>query len=97
MVSTRRNTKPREVTQEGASFGNSGEVHHPGEHSRPASIPSSKSKASITLISRQKGKQLEKRRSVGKLSKLPVLPPDVLYEVIYGPVHIADGVLLMRS
>jgi len=91
MVSTRRSTKSREISQEGGSSGDSGGGRDPGERSRPASTRSPKSRASIKHISKQKGKQLEKRRNIGKLLKSPVLPLDVLYEVIYGPVHIADG------
>jgi len=89
MVSTRQSTKSREVAQEGASSGDSGEDYDPGGRSGPATARSSKSRASITPISKQKGKQPEKRRYGGKLSRSPVVPLDVLYEVIYGLILVA--------
>jgi len=88
MVSTRRGTKSREVIQEVVSSGDCGEDY---ERSGPASSRSPKSKPSIKPISKQKGKQPGGRRNVGKLSRLPIIPLDVLYEVIYGLIYVADG------
>lgn len=92
MVSTRRSTKSRELIQEDVSSGDIREDYDPGECSGPASSRSSKSKASINSISKQNGKQPRGRRSAGRLPKLPVVPLDILYEVIYGLIHIADEI-----
>jgi hypothetical protein len=85
MVSARRNTKPPQITQGGVSSGGSGgDYGLEKEGSGSVIARRTKSRASGKASSKQKGKQPEGRRNTGKLSKLPDMPLDVLYEVGYG-------------
>jgi len=59
-----------------------------------ASLPAPrgpKSRASGITTSKQKGKQPGKRRDAGKLSRLPDMPLDVMYDVSYRIVSVASG------
>jgi len=88
MVSTRQGTKSCQIVQDDPS-GDNGEDYGPEEEgSGSIMTQESKSKASGKAVSKQKGKQPERRRGTGRLSKLPDMPLDVLYEVrrTLGPI-----------
>ena len=87
MVSTRQSTKRRQTVREGAHLGDSGEDYDPGDES--SGLPKArrpKPRASGKGTSEQKGKQRGGRRNAGRLSKLPDMPLDILYEVSGGIV-----------
>ena len=87
MLSARRNTKVHRTVQEDVSCGDSNKDCDPDEEcSRPVTERGSKPRASKKVASKQKGKQPEKRRNAGKLSKLPDIPLDILYEVGRGSI-----------
>ena len=81
MVSAQRNTKSPQIFQEDVSSSDSDEDYHSAEDSRSVMTGGNKSRTSRTTTSKQKGKQPQKRRYAGKLSKLLDMPLDVLYEV----------------
>ena len=81
MVSTRQSTKHRRGD---ASPGDSGEDYCSEEGSGSVAVRGPKSRTSRKATPKQKGKQPGKRRRAGKLSKLPDMPLDILYEVSYG-------------
>jgi len=86
--------KSRQVVQEDTSASDSGEDYHP-EEDGPDSVVARgpKSRASTRTTSKQKGKQHQKRRNAGKLSRLPDMPLDILYEVSHRTKYIIyDGV-----
>ena len=71
-----------QVVQENVSCDGSGEDYdHKGLGSSSVAAQRLESRASKKAVSKQKGKQPEKRRIAGKLSKLPDMPLDILYEV----------------
>ena len=75
------------TVREDVSCGDSDEDYDPDEkRSRPATERGSKSRASKKVASKQKGKRPEKRRKAVKLSKLPDMPLDILYEVGHGSI-----------
>ena len=95
MASAWWDTKSPQIAQGVVSSGDSGKCWDPeegGSGSVPARGP--KSGASRRVASRQKGKQPEKRRNVGMLSKLPDMPLDIVYEVSSGIIPITDGRIL---
>jgi hypothetical protein len=87
MVSTRQSTKYRrgDVTP-----GDSGEDYCSEEGSGSIAVRGPKSRTSRKATSKKEGKQPVKRRRAGKLSKLPDMPLDILYEVSYG-INSVDG------
>ena len=92
MVSAWWNAKSPQIAQGDVSPGGSGKYYDPerdGSGSVTAQGP--KSGASRKVTSRQKGKQSEKRRDVGMLSKLPDMPLDILYEVSSRIISTTDG------
>lgn len=90
MVST-RSTNSRQVVQEAVPSSDSGEDYDPEkEPSCSVVTRGSKSRTARKATVKEKGKQPEKRRNAGKLSRLPDMPLDVLYEVSYRPKFIAD-------
>ena len=86
MVSTRRSTKVRQVSLEDDNSGDRGKNHGPEEGSGPLAAQRPKPRASGKAASKQKGK----RCNAAKLSKLPDMPLDVLYEVSYRIVFLTD-------
>ena len=95
MASAWWSMKSPQIAQGDLSSGDSGKYwdqEEGGSGSVPARGP--KSGASRRVASRQKGKQPEKRRNVGMLSKLPDMPLDILYEVSSGIIPITDGRIL---
>ena len=85
MVSTPQGAKPQDLP-----FGDSGEVHR-SEEADPDPLTarrSGKPRAPGKVTSKQKGKRREGRRNAGKLSKLPDMPLDILYEVSHRIIFI---------
>jgi len=81
MLSAQRNTKSRQIFREDVSSGDSDEDYDSGDDSRSVTTGGNKPRALRTTTLKQKGKQPQKRRYAGKLSKLLDMPLDVLYEV----------------
>jgi hypothetical protein len=73
--------KSHRIFREDVSSGDSGEDYDSEEGLGSVTRGGRESGASRIVTSKQKGKQPEKRRNAGKLSKLPGMPLDVLYEV----------------
>ena len=91
MASAWWNAKSPQIAQGDVSPGGSGKYYDPerdGSGSITAQGP--KSGASRKVTSRQKGKQSEKRRDVGMLSKLPDMPLDILYEASHRIISGTD-------
>ena len=92
MASARRNATLPQIPQGGVFSGDSGKAHDPEtKSSGSATSRGPKSRASRKAASKQKGKQPNKRRrNIGKLSKLPGMPLDVLYEVSHRIISDPD-------
>jgi len=88
MVST-RSTKSRRIVQGDPPPGDGGDGYEPEKVGSGSTTIQGPKSGEAT--SKQKGKQPEKRRKAGKLSKLPDMPLDVLYEVSYGIKSIIHG------
>ena len=88
MVSTRRNAKIHQIVQ-GVPCDDSGEdCDHDGLGSSSVTAQRPGSRAPKKAVSKQKGKH----RIAGKLSKLPDMPLDILYEVRHRIYSVAlDG------
>jgi hypothetical protein len=78
MVSTRRAGKARKIAAEVSSPADSGDEYEEGT---PKPNKTRGTKRARTSKTTSKDKQQEKRRKKGKLSMLPDMPIDVLYEV----------------
>lgn len=86
MLSVQQKKKLRQTTHGDVSYDDSDEDYDPeegGSRSVTEKGSESSTKASRKTASKRKGKQPEKRRNAGKLSKLPDMPLDILYEVSY--------------
>lgn len=81
MVSTQQSTESYQVVGEGGPPGDSGEDYDPEESSGPLAARRPKPRLSGKGAPKQKGKQCGGRRYVGRLSRLPDMPLDILYEV----------------
>ena len=78
MVLSRQAGKTRKFAEEGSPPANSGEEY---EKRTPAPNKARGTKRARTAKTTVKGKQQEKRRKKSKLSMLPGMPVDILYEV----------------
>ena len=83
MPPARQNTKSRQIAQDDAFRGDGEDYDLEEGGSCSVTKRGSKSKAPRKVASKWKGKQSEKHNNVGKLSKLPDMPLDILYEVSY--------------
>jgi len=96
MLPTRQSTRLRQIAQENVSRGDEDEDYDSEEErSRPVTKRGPKPKAPRKVASKWKGKQPEKRRNAGKLSKLPDMPLDILHEVSYRTNSVAEHGLLI--
>ena len=78
MVSTRQAAKTRESAEEGSPPADGGDEYE--EHA-PEPNKTGGTKRARTAKTTVKGRQQEKRRKKAKLSMLPEMPVDILYEV----------------
>lgn len=82
MPLAQRSATSSQIAQGGGSSGGSGECYDSeGEGEGSVTKREARSKVSRKPTSKQKGKETAKHREAGKLSKLPDIPLDVLYEV----------------
>ena len=88
MVS-KQSTKLHRIVREDLPSGDSGEDYDPEEKGSGHSM-AQKPRTSAKATSKQKGKQRGGRRNVGKLSKLPDMPLDILYEVSHRIISVTD-------
>ena len=96
MVSTRRTKKPRQDAPEDVIPGNGGDDYDAEEESLgPPKARRPKPRASGKEASKEKGKQRRGRRNAGRLSKLPDMSLDILYEVSYGISSVTDDGVIM--
>lgn len=79
MSPAQQTTGPQHIVRGNTSSLDGGE-DNPQEHSRSVTA---KFKAPKKVASKQKGKQPKKNRNTAKLSKLPDMPLDILYDVSY--------------
>ena len=80
MSLAQRSATSSQIAQGGGFSGGSGECYD-SEGEGSVTKREARSKVSRKPTSKQKGKQTAKHREAGKLSKLPDMPLDVLYEV----------------
>jgi hypothetical protein len=78
MVSTRQAEKARKVVKGGSSPAHSGDEH---EEPTPEPDRTRGTKRARTTKMTDDGKEQKKRRKKAKLSRLPEMPVDILYEV----------------
>ena len=88
MVS-KQSTKLHRIVREDLPSGDSGEDYDPEEKGSGHSM-AQKPRTSAKATSKQKGKQRGGRRNVGKLSKLPDMPLDILYEASHRIISGTD-------
>ena len=85
MVSASQRTESVGVAQVDPPSGDGGEHHRPEkaekESTSSVTVREPKSRASRKAATKRKGKQPDKRRGEGDLSKLPDMPLDIMYEV----------------
>lgn len=84
MVSTRQAGKTRKSAEESSPPADSGEEY---EERTPEPNKTRGTKRARTAKTAVKGKQQEKRRKKAKLSMLPGMPVDILYEVRGNLLH----------
>ena len=90
MVSS-RSTKPHQVVREDSPSGDGGEGCGPERGPSSVTTRGPKSRASRKATStQQKGKQPERCRNVGRLSKLPDMSLDILSDVSYRVTPVTD-------
>ena len=90
MVPAGRSATSRQVIREGVPLDNNSENYNPeGEGSDPSMTRRPTPREGT---SKQKGKQRGGRRNTGKLSKLPDMPLDILYEVSYRTISVTDDI-----
>ena len=92
MASAWWNTKSLQIAQGDVYSGGGGKHYNPEkEGSGSVTAQGPKSGTSRKVASRRKGKQSEKGRNVGMLSKLPDMPLDILYEVSSRIISVTNG------
>ena len=81
MLPARPRSKSCQTFREGVPSDNGDEDYGPKDASHSVATRGRKSTAPTTATLKRKGKQPGKRRNAGKLSKLPNMPLDILYDV----------------
>lgn len=90
MIPTRENTEPPQTVQEGVFCDDTEGYGYTEDSGSTTACQRPKPRAPTRdLTSNEKEKQPERRRNAGKLSRLPDMPLDILYEVCHRTDSIA--------
>ena len=89
MIPTRGNTEPPQAVQGCVSCDDTEGYDFKEESGSSTTCQRPKTRAPRDLTSNEKEKQPERRRNAGKLSRLPDMPLDILYEVCHRTCSIA--------